>query len=864
MRLNNLLSVSPRALPLGFTLRARLFVLALVLVPFAVGCGDDDDTQGDDTAAATAGQTDSPTTGETAGDTSSGTTTGGATETSGDTTGETGGDTAGETTGTDTATDAGETADTGDTGDTGPFTWPDENLTAYVNPFIGTGGDGFGVGTTSPGATRPFGMVKLAPDTGTATGQLQFQNCTGYFYTNPFVWGFSHSRFSGMGVPDYGAVSVMPVRGLKEDVRLPYGARSKFSHDDEEASVGYYRVKLTDADTMAELTAATHAGFHRYTFPKGAADAYITTNLSYTIGKEETVGSQVTIDPATQTIKGYTTVSSGYTGRQGGIRTYFVAKYSAPFAEYGVWDEARTMASGTAQTTTPEESKEAGAWVRLDVSGSGAVDVRVGLSYISVEQAQTNLDLEIGTKSFETIREETVAAWQAVLGRVRIKADDSAEGAAARERFYTALYRAFQHPTDWTEPKAGGGGHYLGFDRKVHDVEEGFIYYTDHSSWDTTRTVHPLFNLIAREQQADMAQSLVKMTQQGGSFPRWPIAAGYSGGMTGDFGAITVVDTALKDIGGSFDADTAYDLLLKYMEGKQTTDGRSDVDHYRETGWVRADVAGNAASNTLEQAYGDKSFANMARKLGKSEDAAVYDAFATNYKNVWNSEYGFFMGRRGDGSWVTEKFDPTVWNDVYVEGNAWQFLWFVPHDAAGQAALMGGVGAYKTKLDEFFNLSRDYDKNNPYGRFKPFPYYWHSNEPDLHATLLYNEVGEYDAAQETARWALNNNYGNGPDGLPGNDDGGTMSAWYVEVASGFYALPGTDTYWLASPIFERIEFDMSDATDPASAGRKLTITTKNFTPGAVKADVKVNGETRQGAFTWQDIKSGGVIEYSFR
>lgn len=750
-------------------------------------------------------------------------------------------------------------ADTGSSGDAGtgtatgtgsggeddePYMWPDEALVELVDPFIGSGGLGYRVGTINPGATRPFGMVKPGPDTGLAQIQLSFLNCTGYHYDQTHVWGFSHARINGMGVPDYGSVLITPTTGMSEAKAARAGARSAFDHGEEEASPGYYAVRLADAGVRAELSATDHVALHRYTWEDPAADATVVLDLGYNPADGASPAGAVTIDPDGQTIRGTMTVMGGYSNRLGGVPTHFVARFSRPFAGFGVWGDDQVLAEGTAS----QEGAAIGAWASFDLDpGDPRVEVALAISYVSIDQAAANLAAEAPTTDFDGVRAAAATAWEGELRRVRALGGTDDE----RTRFYTALYHAFLAPTLFSE----ADGWYRGFDGEVHQAD--YRYHSDFSLWDTYRTLHPLFNLIQRDRQGEMMRSLVTMAAEGGDLPKWPLAFGYTGGMVGTPADIVLADAYLKGIAG-FDAAEAYAAARLHATTPRPNAGRAGVEGYRARGWVASDEASSAASRTLEFAHADFALGEMAAALGEAEDAADFAVRAQSYKNLWEPELGFLIGRRADGSFESAGFDPLTWQGYYAEGTAWHYLWMVPHDVDGLAALMGGRAALRARLADYFEVSKAFLEGPEYTPLEPVPYYWHANEPSLHAAHLFTAAGDPASAQRWIAWARGRHYGSGADGLPGNDDAGTMSAWYVWSAIGLYPLPGDPRYWISAPIFERLELDLGDAAAP---DRRLSIVADGAGPGMIYvAGASWRGEPLDRPWiTWEELAAGGTL-----
>jgi len=720
-----------------------------------------------------------------------------------------------------------------------PYVWPEETLVDWVDPRIGTGGTGYGVGTTNPGPAVPFGMVKLGPDTGLGPLQLPFTNCTGYSYNDTHLWGFSHSRLSGMGVPDYGALLITPTRGMDPSKAQRGGARSSFSHDTEQVAVGYYAVQLPDSGVRAELTGGMWGGHHRYTWDGDPSEATVVIDLGYNPADATSPDGHVEIDLEQGRVRGWMTVDGSYSSRFGGLRTYFEIRASQPLSGGGVWDEARTLHEGVLE----QQGSTIGAWLRVSPPAEDpTVELRVGLSYQSMEQAAANLEASVAG-SFEQTRAAAEAAWEAELARVRIAGGTDAE----RRTFYTGLYHAWLTPTLFTE----ANNRYRGFDGEVHDAGE-HPYYSDFSLWDTYRTVHPLLNLVQRERHGHMMQSLVRMYEQGGDLPKWPLGIGYTGGMVGTSADVVLAEAALRGI--DFDHARAYEGARLHATEARAQAGRAGVDGYSARGWVAVEEASASVSRTLEFAQADAALALMAQGLGLEDDRAMFEARSHGWRSLWNEELQFLVGRHADGSFALDRFDPTAWADVYAEGDAWQYLWMVPHDVEGLIELHGSPEATREHLREYFERSLDQSPSP----LQPKPYYWHSNEPVLHDAYLFASLGEPAAAQRWVRWAMTENYGTGPGGLPGNDDAGTMSAWYVLSAVGLYPISGTDRMWIGSPVFERAELDLGDA----EGARSLTV----VAPGAGPEAIYVVAATLDGValerawVAWEEIRDGAVLE----
>jgi predicted alpha-1,2-mannosidase len=657
-------------------------------------------------------------------------------------------------------------------------------LTRFVDPFIGTKGPGNAI----PGPVVPHGMVKLSPDTSSGPGTIE-----GYEWSDDRIEGFSHTHFEGPGGSQNGYSQVLLTPGAGPIRTTAETYAQNYSHASESASPGYYAVTLADSGIRAELTATRLCGVHRYTFP-AAAGGWILVDAGHTrgapvdcsvevVGKDTLRGTGVhQVNPAIATMLDLAGEGAGT-----GLSTvHFVARFSRPFASSGTF--AGDTQSPGALTASGERC---GAWAGFDTSAGGTVEVRVGLSFISLDQAEANLEAEVAGRTFDAVRQDAVRAWDRLLSRIEVEGGTDAD----RTKFYTALYRSFLQPSDYTE----AGRFFSGADGKGAVFQaDGWRYYTDDwCIWDTFRTVHPLLTLVEPEVPSDMVRSLVHLYEQGGWMPKCPWnATGDSRVMTANPQFSVVVDAWLKGFRG-FDGAKAYEAMRKgsmedsaaaFSDGLCGYFNQGTPPEYVNNGWVPYECDPfQAASMTLEHAYDDWVVSRMAWDLGKGEDAALFEKRSGNWRNVFNPAHRFAQCRRRDGTWV-EPFDPAA-PDGFTEANSWQYTWSVQHDVCGLVAAMGGDKAFAARLDEFFDD----------GHFTP------DNEPDFHVPWLYDFVGLPRKASERVAAIRANAFGTGPDGLPGNDDAGATSAWYVLAAIGLYPVtPGDGTWWLSSPAFDRI------------------------------------------------------------
>ena len=713
-------------------------------------------------------------------------------------------------------------------------------LVDLVNPFIATGGKGFGVGSGTPAAMAPFGMVKIGPDTSPNVGGMPFYHCSGYYDTDSYIQGFSHVRLYGTGAADYANIMFMPVAPpMSVEKTVERGYHSKFSKKNETAKPGYYAVKLDDVNVRAEFTATPRTAYHRYTFGDDQSQGLIVIDTDHTVSDCEVTDGFIDIDADKKEVTGYSHQNGNLTGRFGGVPIYFVARFSREFASFGTWKE-KTLSDAVKH----QDGADTGGYLTFDLSQNRVVEIQVGISFVSVEQARLNLETELTDWNFDGVRKATEDQWEQDLSVIHF------EGGSEDDRaiMATALYHTMIMPDVFSDVD----GQYLGLDKKVHKAE-GFTYYTDFSLWDTYRTEHPLLIMVKPERQRDMAISLVKMYEQAGYLPRWPIGSGESGCMIGTSADIVLSETYLKGI-TDFDVDKAYEAMRKSATGPVQGTGRSGIEQYLSLGYVSVDQS-SSVSKTQEYAVADNAIANLAEALGKSEDAALFRNQSKNYRNHWLADSQFFVGRNADGSFV--EFNPLKWEEkLYDEGDAWQYLWLAPHDLSGLKDLFGGNEPLLAKLTTFFEEGKKENENPSVGGYLPPAYYWHGNEPDLHASYIFNEAGRPDLTAKWVRWVAKAMYKNAPDGLAGNDDCGTLSAWYVFSAMGFLPIPGATDYLIGTPFFPRMEVKMSGGTLVIEA------------PEVSETNIYIQSVTLNGApltattLKHADIEKGGVLHFT--
>jgi predicted alpha-1,2-mannosidase len=712
----------------------------------------------------------------------------------------------------------------------------------YVNPLIGAGGIGFGIAASFPGPTLPFGQVRPGPDTSLASSAMPILHCGGYYYEDEYIKGFSHIHLHGVGAAEFGNILFMPTLGMDESRTESDGYRSAFFHDDEVVEAGYYAVTLDDTGIRAELTATTHAAMQRYTFP-ASDEAVVLMDLTHTLDGATEI-ADVQLDPDTGEVTGHVYNNDGFVGRVGGAHFHFVSRFDRLPSDWGTWtidaEGAVTMLDGG----TDGEGDRLGAWLQFDTAAGEQVVVRTGISVIDLDHARANLDEEIGESDFDTVREAARDTWNDELAVVEVTGGTEDE----RIMFYTALYHALMMPATYTE----AGGEYLGFDFEVHD-SDGFTYYTEFSLWDTFRTEHPLLILLEPERQLDMLISLERMLEQGGGLPQWALHTGDTGSMIGTPVDQVIAGSYLKGIRG-YDVEAMLDEMIDHTTGEATEGDRSCMDEYLDLGYVAMDgECDKGTSRTLEFAYNDFAVAQLADALGRTAEADELYEQSLSYVNLWSEETQFFTGRMLDGSFDPDFYPENFNSPDLCEASAWQYLWHVQHDVDGLAELMGGPDVLVERLDGLFEDTIELQEELMEG--VPSYYYWHGNEPDMHAAYLFDQVGRPDLTQKWVRWIMEDAYTPDPDGIPGNDDCGTLSSWYVFSALGFYPIPATDTYLIGSPIFTSATVHLPDGD--------LVITADGAGPDALYIQsAAIGGAPLDEPWIRHDqIAAGGELEF---
>ncbi|WP_026977739.1 GH92 family glycosyl hydrolase [Flavobacterium tegetincola] len=649
-----------------------------------------------------------------------------------------------------------------------------QNFQQHVNPFIGTGGHGH----TFPGATTPFGMVQLSPDTRI---DGSWDGCSGYHYSDDVIYGFSHTHLNGTGVSDFGDIMLMPTMGEPSFDNKIYS--SKFSHKNEKASAGFYSVKLDKHNIDVRLTTSTRIGLHDYTFHK-SGQANIILDLNH---RDKLLMGEVRIidDKTIEIMRN----SEAWATNQ---FVFARIEFSKPMKITSVNNNAVVPAKVSDQFF-------AGTLLALSfstqVKEGETVKIKVALSPTSTEGAKLNMS-EIKHWNFEKVKKETEALWNKELSKIEVTSDDKNKLAI----FYTALYHTMMQPNIAQDLD----GKYRGRDNKIHTAK-GFDYYTVFSLWDTFRAAHPLYTLIDKKRTADFINTFLKQYEQGGRLPVWELASNETDCMIGYHSVSVMADAMAKGIKG-FDYEKAFEAakhsaMLDHL----------GLDAYKKNGFISIDDEHESVSKTLEYAYDDWCIAQMAKILNKKEDYNYFMKRSQSWKNLFDSELGFIRPKK-NGGWE-KPFDPKEVNNNYTEGNAWQYTFFVPQDIPGMIEAYGGNVKFEAKLDEMFNSESKTTGRTQVDVTGLIGQYAHGNEPSHHMAYLYNYIDKPEKTQEKVKYILDNFYTNTPDGLIGNEDCGQMSAWYVLSSMGIYSVtPGQPVWETTVTSFEKIKVNFENHT----------------------------------------------------
>ena len=730
-----------------------------------------------------------------------------------------------------------------------------EDVTQYVNPIIGTNG----MGHTFPGACAPFGIVQLSPETDTiphnVDGRYQgkvYEYCAGYQHRDKTIVGFSHTHLSGTGHSDLGDILIMPTTGKLQTNpgtadKPEAGYRSRFSHETEKCTPGYYEVKLEDYDILAQLTATQRVGVHQYTFPSEQAQFILDLGHGIYNYEGKTLWSYLRVENDT--------LLTGYRITNGWARqnyTYFAISLSEPIQNYGYKDEQRMKYSGFWRKNDIHHNfpdmagREIAAYFQCKLPVSHKLTIKVALSAVSQSGALANLKAEAAGLTFEQIKARATEQWTKELTGLEIEGTDD-----QKALFYTSLYHTMINPSVYMDVD----GKYRGNDMEIHQAD-GFTNYTIFSLWDTYRAEHPLLNLIKPKQGADMAESMIRIQQQSALhlLPVWYLMANEGWCMSG-YHAVAVLSDVAKKLG-------IKDKKAMLEAMKQTANSRwmEGLTDYIKYGYVPYDRCGTSASNTLEYAYDDWTIYQAALDAGDKEMAETFKQRALNYRNVFNPAIGLACPKYKDGSWKKDFSPLQTYGEGFIEGNSANYSFHVPHDVKGMIACFGGDKKFIERLDNLFAEPLDkkyYEDNEDIEEECLLGGYVHGNEPSHHVPYLYAWTSQPWKSQYWLREIMNRMYVNNIDGLHGNDDCGQMSAWYIFTAMGFYPVcPGSDQYVLGAPYVPSCKLTLPNGKlflikAPGVSDKKRYV-----------KEVKLNGKPYDKLYiTHNDIMAGGTLEF---
>ena len=722
-----------------------------------------------------------------------------------------------------------------------------KEYTDSVNVFIGTGGHGH----TFPGATLPHGMVQLSPD----TRLFGWDACSGYYYDDTSIMGFTHTHLSGTGIGDYGDILFMPVVGEKPLIagtaeKPDEGYRSRFSHEQESARPGYYQVLLQDDSINVELTATLRAGLHRYTYPK-ASDARLIVDMEPTIhGHQHPVTQIRVVNDSTIAGMKYTV---GWAKRH---YVYFYAVFSSPF-DYKLYSGTEYQSDSTSVTVNTAKAVIS----FRNLPADGRVLAKVGISSVDEEGARLNVEAEIPNWDFEGVMKQANTTWNEALGKIDIETSDN----DSRTVFYTSLYHAFIQPSLASDVD----GRYRTMGNEIKQ-DASYTNYTVFSLWDTFRAAHPLYTIVTPEQNQAFIRSLLRKYDEGGILPKWELASNETGTMIG-YHAVSVIADAMMKKQCDFDVKKALEACIRSsvydttgvtpMMDRQILNGKLmpvSIKYKNELGYIPCDKVGGSVSQGLEFAYNDWLIAQMMKEHNRKDLYDKYMELSRNYRNYFDPETKLMRGRLSDGSWITP-FDPASVQrpSNYVEGNAWQWAWFLPQDVEGLMELVGGQKSFEAHLDTLFTTSSELtgDPNAAADVTGMIGQYAHGNEPSHHIPYLYNYAGAPRKTQALVDHILRTLYHNDPNGLSGNEDVGQMSAWYALSAMGFYSFcPGRPVYEIGRPIFDKVTIHLSNGKDFVIQAKNNSVENKYI------RSMKLNGEDlAEPRFSHFDLMKGGEL-----
>ena len=702
-------------------------------------------------------------------------------------------------------------------------------ITKYVNPFIGTGAiDGGLSGNNYPGATSPFGMIQLSPDTSEAPN---WGDAPGYDYNRNTIFGFSHTRLSGTGASDLIDITLMPTSSGRTS--------SAFTHDEEKARPGYYQVMLKDENINAELTTTQRNGIHRYQYPAGK-DAEIILDMDHSADKgswgRRIINSQIRIlnDHA---VEGYRIITGWAKLR----KIYFYMEFSSPILTSTLRDGGRVH-----ENTAVINGTNLHGCFRFGQLNGKPLTCKVALSSVSMENARQNMEQEAPHWDFDRYVAAADADWEKQLGKIEVKGTE-----VQKEIFYTALYHTMIQPNTMSDVN----GEYMAADYTTRKVANNETHYTTFSLWDTFRASHPLYTLLEPERVTDFVKSMIRQYEYYGYLPIWQLWGQDNYCMIGNHSIPVITDAILKGIPG-IDMEKAYEAVYN---SSVTSHPNSPFEVWEKYGFMPENIQTQSVSITLEQAFDDWCVAQLAAKLNKDADYQRFHKRSEYYRNLFHPKTKFFQSKNDKGEWI-EPFDPYQYGGngghPFTEGNAWQYFWYVPHNIQALMELTGGTKAFEQKLDTFFTSTYKSEQMN-HNASGFVGQYAHGNEPSHHVAYLYNFAGQPWKTQKYVSHILNTLYNNTSSGYAGNDDCGQMSAWYVFSAMGFYPVnPADGRYIIGSPLLD-------ECTLKLAGNKEFRIRTIRKSPEDIYIQsVTLNGKKHKDFFiTHQDIMNGGTMVF---
>ncbi len=704
-----------------------------------------------------------------------------------------------------------------------------QDVARYVDPFIGTGAVAQSLsGNNYPGATVPFGMVQLSPDTREAPDWGQ---ASGYDYNDKTIFGFSHTRLSGTGASDFIDILMLPMNENRKE--------SRFTHEKEDAVPGYYRVLLQDDSINAELTATQRVGVHRYTYYNKEKTSKVFLDLDHSANKgswgRRVINAQIRqVGPSA--IEGYRIITGWGKLR----KIYFYAEFSQPIVASEMMNDNRTHRNIAVVNGTNLKAV-------FDFGRQDVVECKLAISPVSIENARLNLRTEADGKSFDAIKSQAYEAWNKELGKMQVES-----GEHEKEIFYTALYHTMIQPNVMSD----ANGEYMAADYSVRRLPVGQMHYSTFSLWDTFRAAHPLYTMLEPERSTDFVNSMIRQYDYYGYLPIWQLWGQDNYCMIGNHAVPVVVDAILKGLPG-IDVDKAYEAVKMSLT---TPHLNSPFEVWDQYGYMPEDLQTQSVSITLEQSFDDWCAAQLAKHLNKAKDYEFFMKRSAYYRNLHHPETKFFQPKNSKGEWILP-FDPYKYGAnggyPFTEGNGWQYYWYVPQNIPDLIELTGGEDAFCKRLDEFFTSDETSGaKNDNASGFVGL--YAHGNEPSHHVAYLYAMAGQPAKTQQLVEHIKRTLYNTSSSGYAGNDDCGEMSAWYVFSALGFYPVnPASGEYVIGSPTVDHAEIMLP-------GGKKFTIVVKRKggAGAAYVKSVKLNGHKLDGyVLKHADIMKGGTLEF---